>query len=144
MPSNPRDSDRSKRRPQRPAAPKPLETSAPDAHDDDAVIVPPPDPSVFAAAVARHARAHTSQRAARLGLRRTLIPILLTCGVMLPTLAVLWLRLEPEDPLRAGTGTWTPLVLAGLGLLLLAIGILHMLQVRHLLRAEVNSAYPPR
>jgi hypothetical protein len=102
-------------------------------HDDDIALVPRPYPSVFAPrAGARPAAADGNLRG--LFFRRTMIPILLTCGTILGALGGLWFTLDIDAPLRAGAGAWVPTTLLILAAMLLALAVLNMLQVRHLLR----------
>jgi hypothetical protein len=97
--------------------------------DDDAVIVPAPTADVFAHHPAP-VRAPRTPFYARLSFRRTIIPILLTMGVALPGCAVWWLSQDEDSPARA-LGLKFPLTFALVGLVLLALGIVNMLHVRH-------------
>lgn len=127
-------SDARRRRPQRPAAPTPRTGEpAPPQHifDDDAVIVPAPD---LASIVSSRTLTRSPTRAKSLFFRRTMIPILLTCGAIFGVLAILWFRLDPASPPRAGTGVWLPAAFAVIAAVLLTLAVVNMLQVRHLLR----------
>ena len=96
---------------------------------NDMMAAPAPDVSVFAPR--RSTRDLITDR--RIHSRRTLIPILLTCGVLLPAVASLkWLR-GPDSPFAAWP-IWAPLVLGGCGVMLLLLAIANMVQVRHMLR----------
>lgn len=64
------------------------------------------------------------------GLRQTLIPILLTLGVLLPALALMWIREEPDSPWR-DIGWWLPVTLGLVGALCLALGAANMLAIRN-------------
>ena len=65
--------------------------------------------------------------------RRTLIPVLLTLGVMLPVVASLKWWSSPESPFR--TWSTTPvLLLIAVGLVSLLMAVVNMIQVRDLLR----------
>ncbi len=89
---------------------------------------PAPDASVFAPR--RSTRDLIAER--RIHNRRTLIPILLTCGVLMPAVGSLkWLR-GPESPF-ATWPTWAPLVLVACGVLLLLLAIANMTQVRQMM-----------
>jgi len=127
-------SDARRRRPQRPAAPAPRAGEpAPQQHvfDDDAVIVPAPD---LASIVSSRTLTRSATRDKSLFFRRTMIPILLTCGAIFGVLAILWFRLDPESPPRASTGIWLPAAFALIALTLLTLAVINMLQVRHLMR----------
>src|SRR4051812_21694136 len=77
---------------------------------------PAPDASVFAPR--RSTRDLIAER--RIHNRRTLIPILLTCGVLMPAVGSLkWLR-GPESPF-ATWPIWAPLALIACGVLLLLL-----------------------
>ena len=111
--------------------------------DDDAVIAPAPDRDVFMP----HAQAAGAAPATpagppvgaglakRLAFRRTVIPILLTCGVLLIGIGILrWIGGEESIfndmtiPVSAG--------LCGTGTFLLLVAFLNMLQVK----AELDAA----
>jgi CHASE2 domain-containing sensor protein len=62
-------------------------------------------------------------------LKRTLIPILLTCGALLLAGAVLSLA-----GVVTGWATWVPIVMIAAGLILLGFAALNMLHVRDRLR----------
>jgi hypothetical protein len=101
------------------------------AGDDDMMAAPAPDASVFAPR--RTTRDLATDR--HIHNRRTLIPILLTCGVLLPAIGSLkWLR-GPESPFAAWP-MWAPLLLAACGLLMLLLAFANMRQVRHMMRAS--------
>ena len=96
---------------------------------DDMLGAPAPDASVFAPR--RSTRDLIAER--QLNNRRTLIPILLTCGVLLPAVGSLkWLR-GPESAFTAWP-VWAPLLLAALGALMLFLAIVSMIQVRQMMR----------
>jgi hypothetical protein len=90
---------------------------------------PAPDASVFAPRCST--RDLIAER--RIHNRRTLIPILLTCGVLMPAVGSLkWLR-GPESAF-ATWPIWAPLLLVACGVLLLLLAIANMVQVRHMMR----------
>ena len=96
---------------------------------DFSVAAPPPDPSVFAPK--QSTRDLVLER--RIHNRRTLIPILLTCGVLMPAVGSLkWLR-GADSPFAAWP-TWAPVVLSLCGLLLLVLAVANMTQVRQMMR----------
>jgi hypothetical protein len=68
-------------------------------------------------------------------LRRTLIPIMLTAGVMLPALGGLWFLTDTTSPFRRA-GEWVPITLMATGVMLLVTGLLNALHVKHLLAAQ--------
>jgi hypothetical protein len=106
-----------------------LPDELPELYEDEETIAAAPDASAFA-------RSHLHKSAqsplyASLFYRRTIIPILLTCGVMLPAIG-LWSMIDPGAPLAA-IGVGVELFLIALGLLLLALGFLNAFQVKHIL-----------
>jgi len=122
--------------PARPSAPRadaPAALSSVSSEDDDAVIVPPPDASAFAAR-----RGTALEQALRsLHTRRMMIPILLTCGVLLPAIASLKWLASPVS-VFALLDTWIAVGMALLGVVLLALAVMNMLQVRDQLRAAAR------
>ena len=98
--------------------------------DDDAVIVPAPDAAVFAP---RHTGRGSYRRSAlyqTIEFRRTIIPILLTCGVLTIAFGMLKYALGEDSPLSE-LPSWLPVVLFITGALLLALAVTNMLSVRH-------------
>jgi hypothetical protein len=96
---------------------------------DFSVAAPAPDASVFAP----KRSTHDLVLERRIHHRRTLIPILLTCGVLMPAVGSLkWLR--GADSPFATWPTWAPVVLALCGLILWALAAANMAQVRQMLR----------
>jgi hypothetical protein len=109
--------------------------SASDA--DDAVIAPPPDASVFAAKV----RTVDLVAQQKLHAQRTAIPILLTCGVLLPAVGALkWLA--PRTSVFAAWDVVLPIGLFVVGAMLLILAVLNMLHVRDTLRRLKRRAGP--
>jgi hypothetical protein len=106
--------------------------------DDDSVIVPAPEASVFMPKAkpitSADARAKI-QKKKRLEYRRTLIPILLTTGVMLLIFGVLKFLAGPDSQLANIPG-WAPLMLLGIGVFLLVLAGINMLSVKHELAAD--------
>ena len=101
--------------------------AAPDP--DDLVVAPAPDASVFAP------KRRTTDLLAeqRLRTQRTAIPILLTCGLLLPAVGSLkWLA--PRDSIFAQWDLAMPVILAVVGLMLLGVAAINMLHVRDTLR----------
>lgn len=140
-------------RPAAPSAPVPPPPSAPaDAagddpfnhappDDDDAVIVPAPDQSVFAprpkaAPVVRKARVPVYQT---LHFRQTVIPVMLTSGVLAIVLAGIRFTLS-DDSIFSAVPTSVALVLIVLGLLLLGAAALNIMQVKQMLTKDAAAA----
>ena len=97
---------------------------------DDFMAAPAPDPSVFAPR-RRPTRHLLTER--QIHARRTLIPVLLTCGVLMPLVGSLkWLR-GVGSPFAAWP-IWPPIVLSACGVALLALAVANMMQVRQLSR----------
>jgi hypothetical protein len=103
-------------------------SAVPRPEEDEVLSTPPPNPRVFAPK--RSTRALVEDRA--LEARRTVIPILLTCGVLLPVVGSLKWLAGDESPFGAWS-VWVPIVLGVLGLAILALAVLNMLQVREML-----------
>ena len=99
------------------------------ASSDDIVAAPAPDASVFAPR--RPTRDLVADR--QIHNRRTLIPILLTCGVLMPAVGALkWVR-GPESPFSAWP-VWAPIALGACGIVLLLLAVANMMQVRQMMR----------
>ncbi len=98
--------------------------------DGDAVIVPAPPPSVFAAKP-KPATPHAHRAAVlhTLGFKRTMVPILLTGGVLLPLFGALKFLRGDNSPF-SGLPTWVMVLLLIAGAILLAFGVMNMLQIR--------------
>ena len=71
--------------------------------------------------------------------RQTLIPVLLTLGVMLPLVGSLKWWSSPESPFRAWSET-PVLLLIAIGVVSLMMAVMNMIQVRDLLRQRQRSA----
>jgi hypothetical protein len=110
--------------------------------DDDEVIVPAPTPDVFAPRPAPQ-KPVGPPGIKGLGFRRTVIPILLTCGVLLIGIGLLkWLggseSLFSEMALRVSA------TLCGAGVFLLLVAALNMMQVKAELAAAAAAAATKR
>lgn len=125
-------------RPLRPAQPAPAHqplrrlapTTTPEPQQQQRITpaakqAPKPATPARAAAPVLHAK--------HLELKRTLIPILLTLGGLLPLLGALSLALGDESPLA--DQFLIPVLMLVLGALILASAIFTMLQVRHAMRS---------
>ena len=66
--------------------------------------------------------------------KRTIIPPMLTCGVLLPGFG-LWILTSGDDSPLAGQTSFAGMLL-GVGLIVLAAGVFTMLQVRNMLRRQ--------
>ncbi|HUB23996.1 MAG TPA: hypothetical protein VL992_01105 [Tepidisphaeraceae bacterium] len=62
--------------------------------------------------------------------RRTLIPILLTLGVLFCGLGGAQWMIDPEYPFSASNLLWSAILLPGLGGILLALAIVNMIEVK--------------
>jgi len=96
-----------------------------DQAGDDRAVIPPPPRSAFAPK--RSTRQLLAER--QLDVKRTVIPILLTCGTLLLAGGALKWVGGPNLPFAA----WDARVAAGLcacGLVVLLVGVVNMLQVR--------------
>jgi hypothetical protein len=143
-------------RPQRPAVPtvRPLAPPSPAGptltepalpvddpavvDDDDAVIVPAPDASVFIPrkkpATSAEARARVARKK-QLEFRQTLIPILLTTGVLAIAFGVAPFALGP-DSIAAHLPRWVTPTLIAIGAVQLALAGANMASVRSMLLAD--------
>jgi len=120
-------------RPDRPAEPPPEATPEDQADvvniidDGDAVIVPAPDAEVFAPKATPKVMKTSLTRS--LGFRRTIIPILLTSGVLLLGIGSLkWVA--GSNSLFSDMNLMFVGTLCGSGAFLLIVAVLNMLQVR--------------
>jgi hypothetical protein len=105
---------------------------------DDEVIAPPPDPSVLGR---MPHRPHHAPKGFTLEGRRTMIPILLTCGVLLLVGGLLKFVTGPDSPFAAlPAGMVIAAMVLGVALLGSAVAV--MLGVREELRR--SGATPPR
>lgn len=108
--------------------------------DDDAVIVPAPTMEQLASP--RRSRSATSKVGAgappygrSIGVRRTIIPVLLTLGVLLPALGGGWFVLPPESTFKP-VGSTLPIVLLALGPLMLLMAAFNMMHVRSVMQSR--------
>jgi hypothetical protein len=100
--------------------------------DDDSVNVPAPDAAVFAPKV-RLTPARRTGRAAMyqtIEFRRTIIPILLTCGTLMIVFGSLKYTMGQDSALAELPG-WLPIVLFTTGAVLLSLAVVNMLSVKH-------------
>jgi len=95
--------------------------------DDDRVNVPPPTMDQFVKRKRSQRVANPKQTSLRH--RQTMVPILLTTGVMFPVLAGLWCLTDVDSPFRK-VGAWAPLILLTVGLVTLLLGLLNAFQLK--------------
>ena len=102
--------------------------------DDDAMMAPAPDASAFAPH-ASTSRSSALRRPAKSDWKPTVIPILLTTGVLFLVFSSLKFILGSDSPYAALSG-WVVGMVAGMGVLLLGLGVFTMMQVK----AQVQSS----
>jgi len=122
----------------RPATPQLSHTEQVDSEDygiePDRVNVPPHRPmDSFVKRKLSQRVANTRQTS--LHHRQTIVPILLTTGVMFPVLAGLWCLTDVDSPFRK-VGIWAPITLLSIGLVTLVLGFLNALQLREMLHPK--------
>jgi hypothetical protein len=104
--------------------------------DDDAMLAPAPDASAFAASSTPY---KSPPRKPSSDLKPTLIPILLTSGLLLIVFGSLKFVLGPDSP-YSNLPSWVTAMMFGMGALVLAFGVFTMLQVREqLARAAAKN-----
>jgi hypothetical protein len=101
--------------------------------DNDTLNVPAPPPEAFAPRPPRP-RPQRELVSRTVGFKQTLIPILLTQGVLLPGIGAYLFSLGDESPLVGHI--WIPLSLLVIGFILLLFAALTMLQVKDQLARE--------
>jgi hypothetical protein len=122
-----------------PPMPEPLQIATPaDAMheiviDDDEISMPAPDADVFAP---RHQAAHRAALYQTVEFRRTIIPVALTCGMLMIVFASARHLVGPDSPLADLPPWWAPVLLLT-GTLLLVLAALNMLSVKRRI-AEYN------
>jgi hypothetical protein len=121
--------------PPTPGRPPVAQPSALTPVDDDAVIVPAPDQSVFAPRAAPRPPVYRHM-VQTLAFKRTIIPILLTLGVLCPVLGLLGFLVPSTSPLSVLRGGWFSVPFVLIGLMNLAFAIVTMLQVKHELERQ--------
>lgn len=121
--------------PLRPAAPTAADPQLPEPEEDDPAGAPfTYDPSAAATVGSRSpakpvARPRRTPMFKSLGFRRTIIPVMLSSGVMMIVMAAAKLVVDEEAPLARLPG-WISLVLVVTGLIMLALGAANMMMVR--------------
>ena len=123
----------------------PEETSNVVASDeDDQVIVPAAPISTLGYGMEHHGISRVKEivMKRKLEFRRMMIPIYLTLGLLLIVTAALRFILDPESVLAVILNPlWAPIVLALVGVAMIALCVLTMLQVKDQL--EKQAAPPP-
>jgi hypothetical protein len=97
--------------------------------DDDTWNLPAPSADVLGQRRRPPIGRRRAPMSRTVGFKQTLIPILLTLGVLLPGLAAWSFALGEESPIA--TAPWIALTLMGIGLVMLALAAVTMVQVKH-------------
>jgi hypothetical protein len=97
------------------------------------VNMPAPGLEVFLPKKSKAERRRRQTLLSSLQYRRTLVPIMLTLGVLLPVLCGIWYKLDSHSPFKKIDPKLPP-VLMVMGLMFLALGVLNVLQLREMLR----------
>jgi hypothetical protein len=108
--------------------------------DDDAVIVPAPDASVFYHKPDYASKNKKPAFGQSIRFRQTLIPILLTSGFIMVVLGALHFLWSGENNPMGGLPIWLLAVLFLFGLLLWAAAAANMLSVKNALVAQRRKA----
>ncbi len=107
--------------------------------DDDSVIVPPPPMEALGHQHIPYARSNVHIPTFKsMALRRTLIPVLLTSGLMISLFGICRF-IVPEESQLAALPTWMCLIALCIGLVLASLGVLNMLLVRQQLITQVQA-----
>jgi hypothetical protein len=97
--------------------------------DDDTLNLPAPTPDMLAHRRAAPPAPRRAPIARTVGFKQTLIPILLTLGLLLPGLAFWSFALGEESPISATPGI--AIALIATGVIMLIFALITMLQVKH-------------
>lgn len=109
-------------------------------YDDDAAIMPAPSADYLGHAPhAAKPFGRTTAGGGSVALRKTLIPVLFTSGVLLLVTAAMKYFVDPDAPLAA-VPTWLAVVLAVGGLALVGVAVMNSLLVRRAEGAAVAGA----
>lgn len=126
----------------RPAAPAAFHATPPSTEsqivDDDAVIVPAPDASVFLHKPQYAPRPKRQAFGQSIHFRQTLIPILLTAGFIMISLGALHFTWSSENNPMTDLPGWFLGVLFGFGALLWVLAVANMLSVKSALQAQAR------
>ncbi len=107
--------------------------AAEEAADDQAVLAPAA-PIEFMAHRPRIVRPKHVPLHKQMGFRQTIIPILLTLGVLLPAIAVMRYVMGP-DSMIGSLAPWYSYILLAVGALMLVLAVINMIQVKNQLDA---------
>ena len=105
--------------------------------DDDAMNIPAPDASVFArkSRQAPAPRPRSSAIYQTIEFRRTMIPVLLTTGLIMIVFAIAKFSMSEDSPLGA-LPAWLPVVLLGTGAVIFILAVFNMLSVKSAIAAD--------
>ncbi len=107
--------------------------------DDDSVIVPAPPMEALGHQHLEYARPHVRVPTFKsMSIRRTLIPVLLTSGVMISLFGIVKF-VVPEEAALSMLPPWMCLIAICMGLALASLGVLNMLLVRQQLISQQNA-----
>ena len=118
----------------------PPQSPVDEVDDDDAVIVPAPDASVFFHKPDYAAKQHIKPFGQSLRFRQTVIPILLTAGLIMNGLATLHFVWRSDNNPMGGLPIWLLIVLFIFGLAIWGMAVMNMLAVKQELDARKNSS----
>jgi hypothetical protein len=110
----------------------------PAPEDDDAMLAPAPDAAFLAAHTLSYKppKVHVPQGP---GAKQTIVPILLTSGVLLIAFGLLKFLLGPDSP-YSGLPGWVVAMVFGMGALLVGLGVLTAFQVKAQLERQAAAA----
>jgi hypothetical protein len=121
--------------PESPAPSDDVVTALSSVREDDDAVVAIPAPAPMELTPRRHAD-RDPKKSRPLQFRRTVIPILLTLGVALPSLGGAYFALNKDSTFRASVSAAVAIVLLACGPVLLLLALLNMMQVRAALRSR--------
>jgi hypothetical protein len=104
--------------------------------DDDAVIVPAPDASVFYHQPEYATKPKAAPFGQSMGYRQTFIPVLLTAGFIMVVLGALHFLWNSENNPMGGLPIWLVAILFLFGLVMWGLAIANMLTVKQILDAQ--------
>jgi hypothetical protein len=110
--------------------------------EDDVMLAVPAAPRESLAQVVHYEAPHIRPHIPRfqsLGMRQTIVPILLTVGTILCIAGVVKLLVGEDSPLHE-YGNWLAIVFFAAGGATLALGLLNMLQLRSIIRKRDEAA----
>ena len=122
-------------RPTAPVAPQPA-PSPQATDDDDAVIVPAPDASVFFHKPEYATKPKQAPVGSSLKFRRTIIPIALTGGFIMAALGAIHFLWSGENNPMGGLPIWLVSIMFAFALLLWTVAGANMMTVKQMLEAD--------